>query len=45
MIIAVVILAAIVLYLVGFYNGLKTTQVHIGASIQEIGNQLKDNPI
>mgnify|MGYP000867889258 CR=1 FL=1 len=29
------------LYLVSFYNGVKTTKVRIGASIQEIGNQLK----
>lgn len=41
MIIPIVILAVIVLYLVFFYNGLKTTEVHINASIQEIGNQLK----
>ncbi|MFA4826898.1 MAG: LemA family protein [Candidatus Shapirobacteria bacterium] len=38
LIIAVVV---IVLYLVGFYNKVKTLQVHIRASIQEIGNQLK----
>ncbi|MBP9817986.1 LemA family protein [Candidatus Shapirobacteria bacterium] len=30
-----------IVYLVTFYNGLKTAQVQIGASIQEIGNQLK----
>jgi len=41
MIIIFAILATIALYLVFFYNGLKTTQVRIGASIQEIGNQLK----
>jgi len=41
MIIGVIILVVIILYLVGFYNSLKTTQVHIGASVQEIGNQLK----
>lgn len=41
MIIALVILALIVFYLVGFYNSAKTALVHIGASIQEIGNQLK----
>lgn len=29
------------LYLLSFYNRLKTLQVRIGASIQEIGNQLK----
>lgn len=28
-------------YLVSFYNSVKTTKVRIGASIQEIGNQLK----
>ena len=41
MIIAIVILAVIVLYFVAFFNGLKTTEVQIGAAIQEIGNQLK----
>ncbi len=41
MIISLVILFLIVAYLVTFYNGLKTTQVRITASIQEIGNQLK----
>jgi len=41
MIIAVVIIAVILLYVAGFYNSLKTTEVHISASIQEIGNQLK----
>ncbi|HWS48873.1 MAG TPA: LemA family protein [Candidatus Methanoperedens sp.] len=41
MIIPIIIAAAIILYLVFFYNGLKTTEVHINASIQEIGNQLK----
>lgn len=41
MIIALVIAAIIALYLITFYNGLKTTLVHITASIQEIGNQLK----
>ncbi|MFA6603009.1 MAG: LemA family protein [Candidatus Shapirobacteria bacterium] len=35
------LLVLVVLYIVGFYNGLKTTEVRIGASIQEIGNQLK----
>lgn len=35
------ILAIIAIYLVSFYNGLKTALVQIGASIQEIGNQLK----
>ncbi|MFA5025236.1 MAG: LemA family protein [Candidatus Shapirobacteria bacterium] len=37
----VVIIAIIVLYVFFFFNGLKTTEVHIGAAIQEIGNQLK----
>lgn len=41
MIIPIIILAAIALYLVAFFNGLKTTEVQIGAAIQEIGNQLK----
>lgn len=41
MIIILAILVIIALYLVLFYNGLKTTQVRIGASLQEIGNQLK----
>jgi len=41
MYIALGILAIIALYLVSFYNGLKTALVQIGASIQEIGNQLK----
>jgi len=35
------ILAVVAIYLVTFYNGLKTALVQIGASIQEIGNQLK----
>ena len=33
--------AIIVLYVLAFYNRLKTIQVRIKASIQEIGNQLK----
>jgi LemA protein len=41
MIIALAIAAIIALYFITFYNGLKTTLVHITASIQEIGNQLK----
>jgi len=41
MYIALGILAVIAIYLVSFYNGLKTALVQIGASIQEIGNQLK----
>lgn len=35
------ILLLIAFYLVAFFNGLKTIQVQITASIQEIGNQLK----
>jgi len=35
------ILAVIVIYVLFFYNNLKTLQVRIKASIQEIGNQLK----
>ncbi len=34
-------LALVVIFVFGFYNKLKTLQVHIRASIQEIGNQLK----
>lgn len=41
MIIPIIILAVLAIYLIAFYNGLKTTEVQIGASIQEIGNQLK----
>src|SRR5450830_48482 len=41
MIIAVVILIVLVLYLVAFFNGLRTTEARINAAIQEIGNQLK----
>ncbi|HNY04417.1 MAG TPA: LemA family protein [Candidatus Woesebacteria bacterium] len=41
MIIGIVILILLVLYLVGFFNGLRTTEVRINAAIQEIGNQLK----
>lgn len=41
MIFAIIILALIVLYLISFFNGLKTSEVQITASIQEIGNQLK----
>ncbi|MBU1130158.1 LemA family protein [Patescibacteria group bacterium] len=36
-----IIVIALVLYLVGFYNKLKTIKVRIKASVQEIGNQLK----
>jgi len=35
------VLAVLVLYIIGFFNSLKTLQVRITASIQEIGNQLK----
>ncbi len=35
------LLVLAVFILIGFYNKLKTLQVHIKASIQEIGNQLK----
>ena len=41
MIIALIILAVIVLYVVGIYNSLQTLKTQIKASIQEIGNQLK----
>ncbi len=41
MYIALGIIVLIVIYLITFYNGLKTALVQIGASIQEIGNQLK----
>lgn len=41
MIIAIVILVVLALYVVGFFNGLKSTEVQINASLQEIGNQLK----
>jgi LemA protein len=37
----IIILIAIFLYAVGVYNSLATTKTRIGASIQEIGNQLK----
>ena len=41
MYIALAIIAVIAIYLVTFFNQLKTLQVRIKASIQEIGNQLK----
>jgi len=41
MIYAIILILAIVFLLFSFYNKLKTTQVRIKASIQEIGNQLK----
>lgn len=36
-----VIFAVMVFYVIGIYNWLRTTEVRIKASIQEIGNQLK----
>jgi LemA protein len=36
-----IILAVLLLYVIGVYNGLVTTKTRIAASIQEIGNQLK----
>lgn len=41
MTILIAILAFLVFYVIFFYNSLKTTEVRIGASLQEIGNQLK----
>jgi len=41
MYITLAIIAVLVFYLVTFFNGLKTIQVQIQASTQEIGNQLK----
>jgi LemA protein len=41
MTLGLIIIGVIILFLVFFYNSLKTLQVHIKASIQEIGNQLK----
>jgi len=41
MLIAIGIILIIAIYFISFFNGLKTLQVHITASIQEIGNQLK----
>lgn len=41
MTITIIILAALVLFLITFFNGLRTTEVRISAAIQEIGNQLK----
>ena len=37
----IVVLALLVLFVIGFFNRMKTYQVRIKASIQEIGNQLK----
>ena len=39
--IPLIVVAVIAIYLVSFFNRLKTLQVRIKASIQEIGNQLK----
>lgn len=41
MIYIIVLILAVVFLFFSFYNKLKTLQVHIKASIQEIGNQLK----
>lgn len=41
MIYVLIILIALALYVLTFYNRMKTSLVHIRASIQEIGNQLK----
>ena len=41
MTILIAILAFLVFYVIFFYNSLKATEVRIGASLQEIGNQLK----
>ena len=41
MIYLIILVAVVLLYSFGFFNKLKTTQVRIRASIQEIGNQLK----
>lgn len=40
-IIVLIVVAVIIIYLIGFYNKLRTLQARIKASIQEIGNQLK----
>lgn len=39
--ILLIVLVVLVFYLAIFYNNLKTIEVHISASLQEIGNQLK----
>lgn len=36
-----IIVTVVIIYILSFYNNLKTIQVRIKASIQEIGNQLK----
>jgi len=41
MYIALGIILIVAIYFITFFNGLKTLQVQISASIQEIGNQLK----
>lgn len=41
MIYLIIVVVIVALYLLSFFNKLKTTQVRIKASIQEIGNQLK----
>ena len=41
MFIPLILIVVVVLYFVSFYNGLKTSEVQITASIQEIGNQIK----
>ena len=41
MIYLIILVVVIALYMLGFFNKLKTTQIRIKASIQEIGNQLK----
>ncbi len=41
MIYLIVAIVILVLFLIGFYNSLRTIEVRIGASLQEIGNQLK----
>jgi len=41
LLIVIVLLAVVVFYVIGVYNGLQTLKTQIVASIQEIGNQLK----
>lgn len=41
MMIALIVLALIIFYVIGIYNSLQTLKTQIKASIQEIGNQLK----
>ena len=40
-IIILIVIALVIVWVIGFYNKLKTLQVRIKAAIQEIGNQLK----